>query len=1597
MACVYYIKGRINPFTSELELEDFLMQKGELYAKYKDLVFSISEQQIKADELIKKHGKETSELRKKMNTFMHSTRAEFDDDGNLLNGEVAPYTGVNKFLGAVRNINGDHMVPEFNSDNLWKNLREKFEKGEYSKDVAEYLFGPGDDGTTHKLAKGDDATFKDYRKRITRKWKEQAYTGTAIHEVLQLLFQKVSGESEEYKIRLQTLGANPDADRRKIHGMLKPENAERVSLDQISQVIDIAKTFYDQLNSSLQGPLTFYTEMSLTAKSHIGASKCTQQLYGIADLVVIDKHGQTHIVDYKTSIHAFSDYSSAKQITVFHQIGLYQRMLSDLGLRMKDKKAYVLPIQMDGFHLDETTDKFSFENCKTEGLRDITVQLTNEKTQANLNEILPFKYSISIPADQILTKVKDRMARLFPTYSDRRKVDDKWLRDKINEAGGFTPNKDGNLSYTYGGGSGKTFVVKAGPDAEATLMAQVKKYIEDDRNLRMIKYDATVAALKEGIENETSEVKFPSASANHHGLSATWFKERFAKYCNKQWEVVDCDAAEQFGVIMLRNVITNELDIKRISTQNLDYGLYNAKTFQEAEGNKGKNFDIMKNLCAGIGRDDVYFQSQADSLIAEATIGNIEIIETMLLLNALGDVGDVKVTGIEVMNPGSAQGIALSNEELAYNWKALNDIDPIEVDNFKNGNIQLASKYQLAFNTFKSIMQEGKASGFKGEIYQFAGYTDALSSFYDAIENPEQQIRELEKLRKRLEDDFAADTESVKDSNLQKKHMQLYNQVIIALADKRGIKFRQQLRDHSKWLESTNILTKGISGTYTDNPGNLSSETLNTITKMVTQAYQITRDDMQRKMIKISKLVENLKKAKGFGSLQTHALGNQTDLYANMTQHTPDGDFVFVDPSTLDTQEERDFLEFVLNEINHNRYSNYTESELQKMRDEHDIRYFRVPLEVASESSKHSQKGLLSNIKEIFRYLNPKYAWEQARMKAEGVFEASKDLKQQQANENFYHMINRFNVANDESPDRIKRIADMGGIANIEHNLETLVIKHDLAYSMKENMDSVFPMIKAAMIHLTMSAALQNDPSGFKNDRQYLKEYVMNKIFNQSIIDPRYQGVAETLTSLRYAASLATLALSPVQFFYQMLQGLFTDIRLFITQPDGNQSFTFHNMTKAAKLVYADMFRDSSHPTLFMKINELYGLNDMDMNTYGDKIKSDRFGIHNFTNFLMKFSSRPDYYNRCVIFGSQMEADGCLDAHKLVDGVLKYDFKADKRFTLLVNGHTSDPMYKHQKALYDVMAEQFELEGVKDENGNPWVREPGKFKPLPRAYTNKQAESMKSLADNIYGYYSHEKKSLIQSTLIGSMWMQFRTYWSGKKNLFLAPGGVTLQGHYKQIEKPETGEKLYYQVDKNNNVRRDLEPVTEDTGYPVYKWVGDWREGVMLQLSTMAKSMYDTGSIQEGFSSMWYNSNKDVRERFRSNIKQITTDLMMWILFGTIISGFLREWLKDAMNENKKSDDFMAGLGLSAANIAIASLRNASFDFNFMDSIGTPITNWTPFAFEWTGKQVSNWLKIATGDEDFWDGCINTFSASRQFKPAFDAIKPDIFRNEREK
>jgi len=69
-------------------------------------------------------------------------------------------------------------------------------------------------------------------------------------------------------------------------------------------------------------------------------------------------------------------------------------------------------------------------------------------------------------------------------------------------------------------------------------------------------------------------------------------------------------------------------------------------------------------------------------------------------------------------------------------------------------------------------------------------------------------------------------------------------------------------------------------------------------------------------------------------------------------------------------------------------------------------------------------------------------------------------------------------------------------------------------------------------------------------------------------------------------------------------------------------------------------------------------------------------------------------------------------------------------------------------------------------------------KPLPRAYTVQEAESIKALADRMYGYYSHEKKSLIQSFTIGALFFQMNTFFSSLKNQYFSGRRYTLEGHY---------------------------------------------------------------------------------------------------------------------------------------------------------------------------------------------------------------------------
>ena len=172
----------------------------------------------------------------------------------------------------------------------------------------------------------------------------------------------------------------------------------------------------------------------------------------------------------------------------------------------------------------------------------------------------------------------------------------------------------------------------------------------------------------------------------------------------------------------------------------------------------------------------------------------------------------------------------------------------------------------------------------------------------------------------------------------------------------------------------------------------------------------------------------------------------------------------------------------------------------------------------------------------------------------------------------------------------------------------------------------------------------------------------------------------------------------------------------------------------------------------------------------------------------------------------------------------------------------------------------------------------------------------------------------------------------------------------------------------------------------------------------MAKNMWNAGlvdskgihlsALKDGWDSKWNNDDANLQLAYRNNIKQVGYDLMMFVIGGCIMAALLGDWLDEL--KDPKNKDFIQGLGVAAANVAVMSVRNSFLDFNTWDSVGGALSSWTPFSFEWGARTWKNLWNVATGDEDFWDGVVKTSGSLKQIKPALDAIKPDMFRTKRE-
>lgn len=1673
MNCKYYYKNKT--FNSELELDDFLLEDGpRLFEKYGDIVAQdYTLRQLKWAEITDALEKESFDNKSK-GTVVYDTYSQSRD---------VEYPGtirVTKFLKGLE-VNGDLLFPEFREDvyfqnriDSWKSNKEKrFTQKELQDFAEEPEFQDG---------KVPEVMSQELIERLIKiekqKWENEALVGTAIHNLCEIYFSKQS-----YKKEGQTYKIWGDESDQKIMDIFykkaSTETKNILSKDQIVEVLEYCKRLRGEIEArysgSKGGKFLYYPELRIKALAETPKTGEKIRLSGMIDLLVVPPEGDPFIIDYKVSPNDYSNeaergllpediepdaYNRAKKLGFSYQLATYARMMSQQNPVFRNMKVMAAPIQILGY--GRKNGVWDFKKIRKDGviLDDLFKTESHEiNIQNNLDSIFADVGIAQIDQSDILKKVKEAMLRFFTAYRSKElgwtvQEIEELINDKNHPYIEDSNAADEEKKFSYNFPGSKTIYGKSKLDLIKNIQEMTKSY---ERRI-----GRSAARFKDAVRNSSEPSLSYSNRLEHADGDAGWYNKVIRKYVkNGQYEVLGDDAfdkeyasvpktLEDMGIILLKNSLTGNIEVISLTHEKVDSYI--------------DKRNINKLITQALGISDIADKSGKNFLL-EATHGNAKIIETLLALNFVAPevFKDSKIHSIKVVNPFLNSGLTASNKQILYAYKTLTKYRPLtksfgadRINYSKHkGDIKFCTALEQAIDSLTTGYKIRLLGGTKknrteaeeiknkcldpllnlflnknDETIDIVGDTQTKVA-KDNIEAIQNAIRDMEELipglsEKQLRDmDFDVTEEEIDTQ---------YHALLRALAEESGYDFQQQIRAYGNYKDSWNFLA-GHSGLRTDNPGTTASSNLNKITEFIDNCYKRVTDALQKPHATTQNLIKILKKENNITYLGDSTFQNSIRIYDRMTNaktRQPHEDWLFVNPwskhSGLRTKTEEEFLKYILTRINYNRFAKRGETlknfeiRQQEELNKGNIAWLRVPLSYKGTQGKLETAGLLVAAKDYFQSWLPSEM--KKRIKKEMEHLLTPEGKQLQ--DDLYALRTRFDMG--ERND--KRAEMLNDINSYDHDLQSVFLHHMFAYKMKEEASNACMLIKAAHADIINQEFTQNKKR--EAEKQYLVDNV-KIMMGRNIMPDEDLQIYYYAKKIMRLASIGALGFNPKQI-YQLLEGIWKDIGIIWRNEDGRFGFTFNEMIASFIDVYKEMGKFGFVPTKLERLNQLYRINDMDINVYAEHLQNSHNLFRNTSNFIFRFASRPDFYNRMTIFESYMRHDGTLDAYVMNDtGELEYHFEKDPRFNLLSKkGGINDPEYRNQEALYRAMAQQFEIEEAIYADGTRFKLEPpskdGIYKPLPQAYTNKQARSFKSMADKMYGYYSHEKKALMQASLMGALIWQMNTYWSGKKNQWFAISSVKDRGHFvhysevmldaegKPILKDGKEQRTYYyiQVNKDGTIAFDEPPVpfeelrNKNILVPFIQWEGSFSEGIVVTLYSMlwdvlAMNIADKtnfiqprggtyedllnedgsysrnllAQIRAVHDQYWNNTNENLRTAYRQNLRQFAYDMGVLLFIGGIVGSQMHSFMNEYTQDHKDDHSVEQGLINASLSLAESIFDTSTLDFNPIESVAGRGVNWTPFAITTMTRLFHTWSRVVSGDDSAMDGLLKSFSLTR--------------------
>lgn len=1300
--------------------------------------------------------------------------------------------------------------------------------------------------------------------------------------------------------------------------------------EQVSLLQNQLRDFIEDTKEKFGRDCKFITEIPIVSEDIAEPYKAAglNSINGRIDLLIVDKNGNAHIRDFKVSRKAVGAWdetrnallnnvwASTKKLGAAYQLNFYKAMLEQQGINVAT--VGIIPVKLD---IDYKKDNSGNDNLsQIDNLSSVYIDSDNiivnpsntiGKYYDRVREIIPIRRLTD--SFDIIKTIEEPMSKFFPNYElsskvQRKNANFKFYKEKIVQYISSSAPEAGYGKYRFWNEYKPKDSVKSRWEYAQTE-EELDKKLEDYIKSINERRGNELADIAQDIINVQQGSMDINDIAKDNPYKGDFLRRHIEKYIEGEWQFENNPSFISAGLL----VFTKNKVLEIVS-------ITNNVTHQTVKLEKGTNI-----LGSTIANRDV-----DEHKIMSATNGNIDLIKVMALLNSDAiKYENYRINKIESINIWQQTGSEQYFDKLYDNFVELCRIHNVPI-NLKRSNF--SSTLESVVSTITDICGPEKLKHIGNWAVTFSA--DDVIKGGEFLKNRMEELRKLDNaqgLRKAIHTgqwNF--------DDPLQTSYMLLGK----ALNKVRGYEVYIE-PDPAKWVSVTGSFHAGTNITSINNSPSLTAQEVGRI-------VAVTETKIRRQELawdsKIRKVFKEFYKFKD----QNRLIGGEVKYFDNLFRRDENGnitkDFMLKDinDSSL-AKEEKALIKTFTEIVNQLRFEGNPGRYQQAIEDG---TYYQVPVTIGSMKSQFHNKGFKEGLKMEYQKVTNMLRLFEEQMKD---FDLAKDAQR---------VYNKFKIGNDTR----EQIISNHGINSLETQLEDLLRSYIHAYVAEAEYNDIIPQIQGIKIALQYNQAMYGQEA--ENLLEFLDKYLTVNIYNKPIMDKGLQPVYKTLAAIKKFTTATALGLNLRSGLREMMQGMWIHISRAMTNAYGKDQFSGKDLAEAWGIIFKDSPKRIATLTKVEALNADFGMANMDADIVQKELSQSRNGIKNFNSDMLYVCNRaPDVYHRMGLLIAKMIHDGCWEAYSLnSDDELVYDFKKDKRFNVFTaaGADVNSEAYKRQEGLYEAYRQQFNQEGWNIEKGQP----------LPRAYTVREATSIKSFTELCFGHYDKNTQMLAKSMFMGAMMLQFRTFLSAKLEQWILKPGTYNQGKF--VEKFDENGVRYVMIQSTGEnglptTRVDLETNVKEgeTATPYVEWQGRFIEGIAYSMIDFLKAI---GKMDYNeFKALWANPTK------KANFYLFLTDLIfmsliMWMIYAVFLS-----------EENKEELGALGHLGAMALYTSFQDGPIQNIVAQFAGDLNPP-------AYSIIKNIVNQSTAVITGDKNLWEGATSTFGFMSDLKYIGDKL-----------